>query len=112
MTDDLLTPPEYARYRRCSVRTLDRERADGVGCPYIRLGSRILYRRVDIDCYLDAHLRAGENRVGQPSSDPETAREPKPGIGARPGSLSHSASAVLARAPSARGKRMATEGAR
>ena len=32
MTDDLLTPPEYARYRRCSVRTLDRERADGVGC--------------------------------------------------------------------------------
>jgi hypothetical protein len=103
MTDDLLTPPEYARYRRCSVRTLDRERADGVGCPYIRLGSRILYRRADIDCYLHAHLRAGENRFGQPANDLEVAaREPKPGIGARPGS----------RAPSARGKRMATEGAR
>ena len=30
---DLLTPQEYARYRRCSVRTLDRERAEGRGCP-------------------------------------------------------------------------------
>jgi hypothetical protein len=70
---DLLTPLEYARYRRCSVRTLDRERADGVGCPYIRLGSRILYRRADIDRYLDAHVRAGENRVGKPTTLPGSA---------------------------------------
>ena len=54
---DLLTPQEYARYRRCSVRTLDRERAEGRGCPYVRLGRRILYRRADIERHMDAHLR-------------------------------------------------------
>ena len=58
MTDTyLLTPQEYARYCRCSVRTLDRERAEGRGCPYVRLGRRILYRRADIDQYMQEHLR-------------------------------------------------------
>lgn len=57
---DLLTPQEYARYRRCSVRTLDRERAQGRGCPYVRVGSRILYRRNDIDRHVEAHLRGGK----------------------------------------------------
>jgi hypothetical protein len=54
---DLLTPQEYARYRRCSLRTLDRERADGRGCPYVRLGARVLYRRADIERYVEAHVR-------------------------------------------------------
>ena len=54
---DFLTPREYARYRRCSVRTLDRERAEGRGCPYVRLGRRILYRRADIERHMEAHLR-------------------------------------------------------
>jgi hypothetical protein len=49
---DLVTPKEYAHYRRCSVRTLDRERAEGRGCPYLRLGGRILYRRADIERHL------------------------------------------------------------
>jgi hypothetical protein len=112
MTDDLLTPLEYARYRRCSVRTLDRERADGVGCPYIRLGSRVLYRRPDIDRYLDAHVRAGENRVGKPTGDREgVAKEPKPGTGARRGTSSHTTGADSAEAPRSRGKHRATEAA-
>jgi Helix-turn-helix domain len=65
MTDtDLLTPREYASYRRCSVRTLDRERADGLGCPYIRIGARILYRRADVDHWLDAHRVGGDHRRG------------------------------------------------
>ncbi len=46
---ELLTAAEYARLRRCSLRTLDRERANGLGCRYARLGSRIFYRRVDIE---------------------------------------------------------------
>lgn len=54
---ELLTPKEYARYRRCSLRTLDRERAEGRGCPYVQLGSRILYRRPDIERYVEAHVR-------------------------------------------------------
>jgi hypothetical protein len=73
---DLLTQREYATYRRCSVRTLDRERAEGRGCPYVRLGSRILYRRIDIDRYLEEHVRCGDG-VRKPGGDPAgTARDP------------------------------------
>ena len=63
MTDNLLTSREFARYRRCSLRTLDRERAEGMGCPYVRLGARILYRRADIERYIDAHVRGNDAGV-------------------------------------------------
>jgi hypothetical protein len=54
---DLMTAAEFARYRRCSPRTLDRERATGSGCPYVRLGARILYRRSDVDRYIARNVR-------------------------------------------------------
>ena len=38
---EFLTPAEYARLRRCIIRTLIEERATGVGCRYVRLGNRI-----------------------------------------------------------------------
>jgi excisionase family DNA binding protein len=70
MTDnDLLTPREYARYRRCSLRTLDRERAEGRGCPYVRIGSQIRYRRSDIDRYVEAHLRGGARQPEASAAD-------------------------------------------
>ena len=56
---DLLTVRECADYRRCSIRTLDRERELGDGCPYVRIGSRIYYRRGDIDRFIAAHVRGG-----------------------------------------------------
>jgi hypothetical protein len=62
---ELLTPPEYARLRRCSLRTLDRERANHSGCPYVRLGGRIFYRRGDIETYIETLVRrhdGGEHR--------------------------------------------------
>jgi hypothetical protein len=57
---DLMTAREAADYRRCSLRTLDRERADGSGPPYARIGARIYYRRADLDAYIIAHLLGGE----------------------------------------------------
>jgi hypothetical protein len=67
MTDtELLTPQEYARYRRCSVRTLDRERAVGCGCPYVKLGARILYRQSDIERFLAANIRGDFHGAGEP----------------------------------------------
>jgi len=62
---DLLTPREYADYRRCSPRTLDRERAEGRGCPYIRLGGRILYRRSDIIQFLSSQIRGNYQPANQ-----------------------------------------------
>lgn len=53
----LMTAVEFARYRRCSPRTLDRERATGRGCPYVRLGARVLYRRADVERYIEQHVR-------------------------------------------------------
>ena len=53
---DLLTARECADYRRCSLRTLDRERELGDGCPYVRIGRRIYYRRGDVDQFIAAHV--------------------------------------------------------
>jgi hypothetical protein len=54
---EFLTAAEYARLRRCSVRTLDRERATGRGCRYVRFGVRVLYRRSDIERYVAENAR-------------------------------------------------------
>src|ERR1700722_11041843 len=62
----LLTQKECAAYRRCSVRKLDRERADGRGCPYVRIDGRILYRRADVDRFIESHLRLAECASNSP----------------------------------------------
>jgi hypothetical protein len=54
---ELLTPKETAAYRRCSIRKLDRERAEGRGCPYVRIDGRILYRRADVDRFIESNVR-------------------------------------------------------
>jgi hypothetical protein len=53
---DLLTAKECAEYRRCHVRTLENERERGDGCPFIRIGRRIYYRRADVDKFIADHL--------------------------------------------------------
>ena len=61
--ETLLTARETARYLRCSLRTLDRERADGRGCPFIRIGGRIRYRRADVEAFVAAHVRGNAARA-------------------------------------------------
>jgi excisionase family DNA binding protein len=61
--ETLLTAPETAQYLRCSVRTLDRERADGRGCPFVRIGGRIRYRRADVEAFVAAHVRGNTVRA-------------------------------------------------
>jgi hypothetical protein len=82
---ELLTPPEYARQRRCSLRTLDRERATGTGCPYVRLGARILYRRADIERYIDAHVR--DHDVGVEAGPPRRRSRPRKNADVAKGAL-------------------------
>lgn len=57
---ELLTARESADYRRTSIRTQDRERAEGRGPRYVRINSRIYYRRSDVDAFIAAHLVGGE----------------------------------------------------
>jgi len=44
MTLDVKTERQYAEWRGCSVRTIQRERSQRVGPPYVRLGRKIVYR--------------------------------------------------------------------
>ena len=51
-----LTPREAADYLRKSQRTLIRWRNLGIGPGYVKVCGNIIYRRADLDRYLDAHL--------------------------------------------------------
>jgi hypothetical protein len=64
MVDQLYTQAEFAQLRRCSVRTLERERVTGTGCPFVRLSGRVLYRVADIDRYLATKVRTSTSDRG------------------------------------------------
>jgi hypothetical protein len=55
--EELLTGQEYARLRRCSVRTIERERGTGDGCKYIKLGRAVRYRRRDVLDFIERNAR-------------------------------------------------------
>lgn len=65
---DLLTETEFAKQRGVSVRTVQRERAQRVGPPFIRLGRKIYYRPAAIEVWLldqeQAQPRAGGRANG------------------------------------------------
>lgn len=60
---DLIDEAEYAKQRRVSIRTVQRERAQRIGPPFIRLGRKIYYRPAAIESWLldqeQAQPRAG-----------------------------------------------------
>jgi hypothetical protein len=75
MNTEIWTSRECATYRRCSLRTLDRERERGDGCPYIRVGERIFYRRGDVERFIEEHVCG--DRAAEPlsaSSEPPHRR--------------------------------------
>jgi hypothetical protein len=53
--DDLLVQREYARIRRCSERTVERERASRKGCKFIKIGRTVWYRKRDILGFIERH---------------------------------------------------------
>jgi hypothetical protein len=55
--EELLTPPEYARLRRCSLRTIERERTCGTGCKFIKLGRSVRYRHHDVLDFIQRNAR-------------------------------------------------------
>lgn len=68
VVSELLTPKECAAFRRCSLRTLDRERAEARGPPYVQIGSRIFYLRQDLNRFIATHVR--EPRVADIVNEP------------------------------------------
>jgi hypothetical protein len=58
----LLTSKDRAKIEQRSVRTIERERERGDGCPYVRLGRRIYYRPEDVQQFIAAHVRGSHKK--------------------------------------------------
>ena len=55
---DLITEADYAAARGVSLRTVQRERAQRIGPPFIKLGRNIYYRPAAIEAWLLAQEQA------------------------------------------------------
>ena len=55
--EELIKQDAYAQIRQCSTRTIERERESGTGCPYIKIGRSVRYRRRDVIDFIDRHAR-------------------------------------------------------
>jgi hypothetical protein len=54
---DLLTPREAAGALKSNPRTLERWRTDGAGPPFVKVGRRVAYRRIDLQEWLASRVR-------------------------------------------------------
>jgi excisionase family DNA binding protein len=53
---DLMTEREAAELRRQSVRTLQAERVRGGGCPFVKIGRSVRYRRSDVLQFIEQSI--------------------------------------------------------
>ncbi len=51
----LLCEKEVQREYGLNARTLQRERSLGTGVPYVKMGRRVLYKRADLDKFIEKH---------------------------------------------------------
>jgi predicted DNA-binding transcriptional regulator AlpA len=58
MSHDLLKPEEFASLYHQSLATLATWRCRGKGPRFVKLGRRVLYRRADLDDWLEQSVRA------------------------------------------------------
>lgn len=65
---DMLDTPETANYLDVSEPTVNRWRGTGDGPPYVKIGSRVRYRRADLDAWLSERIvkstSEAETRLG------------------------------------------------
>jgi len=57
--DQLMTLPEAASILRTPIATLRYWRSRGVGPPCFKLGRRVVYRRVELEAWVDAKAARG-----------------------------------------------------
>jgi Helix-turn-helix domain len=60
--EKLLTEIEAAQLRGQSVRTLQAERLHGGGCPFVKLGRSVRYRRSDVLRFIESCVRTSNTR--------------------------------------------------
>lgn len=64
MSAILLNTAEAAEVLRLGVATLHRWRKAGKGPPYVEMGRKVYYRRIDLDLWIE-----GQQRQPQPHAD-------------------------------------------
>ncbi|HOT82896.1 MAG TPA: helix-turn-helix domain-containing protein [Candidatus Defluviicoccus seviourii] len=64
MRDDLLNTTEAALYTRLAPQTLAVRRLKGTGPVFLKVGSRVYYRRADLDSWLDGCARTSTSDRG------------------------------------------------
>lgn len=60
--ENLLTETEAAQLRGQSVRTLQAERVRGGGCPFVKLGRSVRYRRSDVLQFIESRIKASTSQ--------------------------------------------------
>jgi predicted DNA-binding transcriptional regulator AlpA len=55
-TSPLMTAAEVANYTRLSVETLRYFRQRDEGPPFAKLGRRVMYRRLDVDAWIESSV--------------------------------------------------------
>ena len=60
----LLNQKQLAKLLGCSARTLERQRLEGSGIPFLRVGSLVRYRLLDVSIYLEAQRRRSTSDTG------------------------------------------------
>jgi hypothetical protein len=67
-TDELKDPKQAAAHIRSTESTLANWRCAGRGPKYIKLGGKVLYRRTDLDAFLEACIRDPQGAVRERGS--------------------------------------------
>ena len=60
----LLDQARLAKLLDCSTRTLERQRVEGTGIPFCRVGRLVRYRLLDVSEYLEAQRRRSTSDPG------------------------------------------------
>jgi excisionase family DNA binding protein len=72
MQDELLTPEELARELKIPASRLAKQRITGGGIRFLKIGSKVRYRRSAVQAYLQAQERASTSDPGlvAPAAEP------------------------------------------
>jgi molybdenum cofactor biosynthesis enzyme MoaA len=65
LTHQYMTPAEVSAYVRLAVQTLAKLRVTGGGPSYVKPRRRILYKRADVQAWLDARVRTSTSDTGK-----------------------------------------------
>jgi hypothetical protein len=64
---DLWLSEEYADFFKIRPQTAQKQRMVASGCPFVRIGGRVYYRRADVLAYVASHLKrhTAETQAGE-----------------------------------------------